>query len=245
MNKPIKEYAMDILLENGCDEYSYGGTEEWCKAEKIEEELKQAYPNGMKYPYDQVAKAIREISKLKAKDVRQEGFDFDDWGKYGVTDFYDEPKAELQKALDSGKPFNTGWHGSRKEFDSMCIVRGDDETIVMVNQCMDDAEDLIYDCLLDDEEKKLSDDIHEEIMEFLYSDCCFSTEAEAEESIRLDASMDEIIQTAEKLRSSCHQQLNDSFRICIGTTLQALYPDKAENWEEMYLEHCKRLWVGE
>lgn len=57
----VKAYARTILLDHGCDEYSYGGT---C-GDTILSDLKEAYPNGMEYPYVDVANAIMEISKMR------------------------------------------------------------------------------------------------------------------------------------------------------------------------------------
>lgn len=61
MNETIKAYARKILSDHGCDEYSYGGI----SGESILSDLKEAYPNGMEYPYVDVANAIMEISKMR------------------------------------------------------------------------------------------------------------------------------------------------------------------------------------
>ena len=55
----LKEYALKILTDAGCDEYTYGG--EWSK--KIMDDLKQAFPDGMEYPYIEVANAILAMSR--------------------------------------------------------------------------------------------------------------------------------------------------------------------------------------
>ena len=57
----IIDYAKKILADHGCDEYTYGG--EWGK--HVLDDLKEAYPNGMEYPYVDVANAILSISKQK------------------------------------------------------------------------------------------------------------------------------------------------------------------------------------
>ena len=57
----IQEYAKKILTDAGCDEYTYGG--DWSK--HIMDDLKQAYPDGMEYPYIDVANAILAMSKPK------------------------------------------------------------------------------------------------------------------------------------------------------------------------------------
>lgn len=55
----VVEYAKTILSDAGCDKYTYGG--EWAKF--IMNDLKIAYPNGMKYPYIDVANAILAMSR--------------------------------------------------------------------------------------------------------------------------------------------------------------------------------------
>ena len=226
----INEYAMDILLENGCDEFTYGGNDKWCKPEKIAEELKTAYPNGMKYPYMQVAKAIREISKLKAKDVRQEGFDFEDWGKWGVGDFYEDHENELRTALASGKPFSTGWHGWRKTEYTLSISRGDDVTMLDVWDCMDEAftqEDLFTDFLTSEETEMLTDEKLKEIREYLMmGDFCEETGDTG--YLPLTATFDEIMAKASEMIEGCEKRLNESFGECIATTLYVLYGNSEE-----------------
>ena len=57
----VIDYAKKILADHGCDEYTYGG--EWGK--RVLDDLKEAYPNGLEYPYVDVANAILSISKQK------------------------------------------------------------------------------------------------------------------------------------------------------------------------------------
>ncbi len=60
MQKTIKDYAKKILKDSGCDIYSYGNSE---MREFLLQDLKEAYPDGMEYPYIDVANAILAISK--------------------------------------------------------------------------------------------------------------------------------------------------------------------------------------
>lgn len=55
----VESYAMKILSDNGCDCYTYGGED--CK--HVLEDLKEGYPNGMEFPYIDVANAILSISR--------------------------------------------------------------------------------------------------------------------------------------------------------------------------------------
>lgn len=61
MTDEVKAYAEKILQEHRCNEYSYYGV----NGEEIIRDLKEAYPDGMKYPYIDVANAIMLISKPK------------------------------------------------------------------------------------------------------------------------------------------------------------------------------------
>lgn len=58
MNDELKQYAKKILRDAGCDLHTYGG--EWSK--HIMDDLKQAFPDGMKFPYIDVANAILSMS---------------------------------------------------------------------------------------------------------------------------------------------------------------------------------------
>ena len=56
----VESYALKILADSGCDCYSYGNVED---SEILLEDLKTEYPDGMKYPYIDVANAILAISR--------------------------------------------------------------------------------------------------------------------------------------------------------------------------------------
>ena len=58
----LKEYAEKILTDSGCDCYSYGNVSD---SEVLLEDLKTEFPNGMKFPYIDVANAILAISRPK------------------------------------------------------------------------------------------------------------------------------------------------------------------------------------
>lgn len=57
----LNEYAWKILRDHGCDEYTYGG--EWSK--HVFKDLKEAYPNGMEFPYVEVANEILSFSRAQ------------------------------------------------------------------------------------------------------------------------------------------------------------------------------------
>lgn len=228
--KTINEYAMDILKEHGCDEFTYGGNHDFCKPERIAEDLKTVYPNGMKYPYIEVAKAIREISKLKAKEVPQEGFDFEDWGKWGIGDFYEDHEEELRKAIESGKPFSTGWHGWRETEYTLSISRGDDATVLDVWDCMDEAFQqtaLFCDFLTSEETEMLTEEKLEEIRDYLMMGD-FVEETGDTEYLPVTATFDEVMEKASEMIQGCENRLNESFGECIAVTLYFLYGESDE-----------------
>ena len=55
----LATYAMSILAETGCDCHSYGTY----FADKILEDLKSGYPDGMEFPYEDVANEILAMSR--------------------------------------------------------------------------------------------------------------------------------------------------------------------------------------
>lgn len=61
MRKVVKDYARKILADHGCDKFTYGDT----PSSTILRDLKEGYPNGMDFPYVDVANAIMAISKRK------------------------------------------------------------------------------------------------------------------------------------------------------------------------------------
>lgn len=57
----VEAYALAILAEHNCDCYTYGGE----SGETILNDLKEGYPEGMEFPYIDVANAIVQISRVK------------------------------------------------------------------------------------------------------------------------------------------------------------------------------------
>ena len=55
----LNEYAEKILADSGCNCYSYGNVSD---SEVLLEDLKTEFPNGMKFPYIDVANAILAMS---------------------------------------------------------------------------------------------------------------------------------------------------------------------------------------
>ena len=59
MKRAITEYAKKILADHDCGPTSYWGA----TGEEVIRDLKEAYPNGMAYPYVDVANAILLLAK--------------------------------------------------------------------------------------------------------------------------------------------------------------------------------------
>lgn len=57
----VEAYALAILAEHHCDCYTYGGESGQC----VLDDLKEGYPDGMEYPYIDVANAILSISRVR------------------------------------------------------------------------------------------------------------------------------------------------------------------------------------
>lgn len=59
MKRAITEYAKKILADHGCDRTTYWGE----TGENIIRDLKEAYPDGMEYPYVDVANAMLLLAR--------------------------------------------------------------------------------------------------------------------------------------------------------------------------------------
>lgn len=153
-------------------------------------------------------------------------FDFEDWGSWGVGDFYNGNEEELRKVIESGEPFDTGWHGFKKEIQSMRIHRDETGVEVQVSAAMDEVfeeEDLFYDFLEDDEYELLTDEVVDEVRDCL---CMGDFVEETEDSITLqNPTFDDVMKAASECADYCDERLHDSFLECIGTTLYIMYED--------------------
>lgn len=156
-------------------------------------------------------------------------FDFYDWGKWGVGDFYNGNEELLKNALSSGEDFDTNWHGFKKELESMRIAKDSNGVTVSVSAYMDSALeewDLICDGISEDEEAMLTEDIVEEIREALYRAMwadMYCEECENTAVLPASATFDEIIAKASELMEGCYNKLHESFRLCAWNTLYILY----------------------
>lgn len=157
-------------------------------------------------------------------------FDFGDWGKWGLGDWYDGVEEQLRAALASGQPFDTGWHGWRETEYSMKIQRSMNGVTVDVYNCMDSAleqRDLFYDFLTSEECERLTDEMINQIRDYLYMGE-FVEEITESETLPADTTLEEIMRKAGELIDFCNNVLKESFRECISTTLWVMYGESED-----------------
>lgn len=140
---------------------------------------------------------------------------FYDFGHYGIFDepdmFYPEVRDLLQKALDSGEDFDTGWGGFKKELQSIRIHAVGDVIRLEVSQSMDDMPELIFDCSETDD---LTDDEVEVIIDaWDLSD--YTTDTYAEASLQRNSSIADIVKAATKLANECNEFLEEGYAFVV------------------------------
>ena len=175
-------------------------------------------------------------------------FDFDDWGSWGPLDLYDGPKAALEKAIESGEEFDTGWHGFKKETESMRVQRDVNCVTVECEAEMDDYQEgeLIDDCLTSEEMDRMTDEMYEIIIDELDSETAFSTNAyNRSDCYEKNPTVEGIIETAGIMLDNCERELNESFKFCIRTTLSVLYEGESEEKIAEIVEARIKELVGE
>lgn len=167
-------------------------------------------------------------------------FDFDDWGSWGVGDFYDGNEEELRKAIESNEPFDTGWHGFKKEIQSMRVHRNETGVEVQVFAEMDDVfeqHDLFCDFLEDNEFSLLTNEMIDEIRDYL---CMGDFVEETEDSITLqNPTFEDVMKAARECANYCEERLHDSFLECIETTLYVMY-ENDPNRDDIIQERIKK-----
>lgn len=168
---------------------------------------------------------------------------FNDWGSWGVGDFYEDPLKILRGAVASGKPFDSGWHSWKKELQSMRIVRDDVSTTIEVSEYMDDPygdHELLGDFLEDDEWEKLDDETLETLNEKFYEHDVVDEVQDEYSGLPRNATFNEIIEKARELMKGCSERLNEAFRNCIALTLLQIYgeSDETEKRIEERIKKC-------
>ena len=170
-----------------------------------------------------VIKHYSVLQNCVRKENAMADFDFNDWGSWGVGDFYSDTEKLLRDAIDSGEPFDTQWHGFKKEIQSMRIARDHDGITVSVSESMDEGPDLIFDVLLDNEDDLLTEDMIEQILDNLAADMEFTDTTNYLEHLSSEATFDQVIAAAKALAAACGAKLKECFHSCIAETLTVLY----------------------
>ena len=238
----IREYTLDLLYKSGCDKKSYRDVtvEQAISDVKAYEEDHGELP----FPAEDIGKELVLICNNERldplpppKDLSDE---FDDWGSWGVGDMRNSEQI-LRDAIASGDRFTTGWHGWKKELQSMCIERTEDEVIVSTSAYMDDLEDfaIISDCLTNEEEEKITEEQYEAIRDALFECMEFITEEEESETLPVTATYEEIMAKADECMDYCERRLKEAFHLCIGITLSELYKDM--EYHELDKLICERI----
>lgn len=225
----IREYTLDLLCKSGCNKKSYKNvTAEQAIADvkAYEEERGEPLP----FHAEDVGKELILICNNERLEPlpppRDLSDEFDDWGSWGIGDMRNGEQI-LRDAIASGDRFTTGWHGWKKELQSMCVERTEDAVIVSTSAYMDDLDDyaIINDCLTNEEEQKITEEQYKAIRDALYECVEFFTEEEEQDTLPVTATYEEIMEKAEECMDYCERRLKESFHLCIGVTLSELYKD--------------------
>ena len=136
-----------------------------------------------------------------------------DFGHWGICDdescLYPEVYSLLEKYLKSGNDFNTGWHGFKKEIQSMKIEAVDDDIKVHVWGGMDDMPDLIYDT---ENGEKLTEEQMEIVEAVWDSEFWACTEQIKRGSLSRNCSVNDILSLAVKLSNEINDELEHWFQ---------------------------------
>ena len=135
-----------------------------------------------------------------------------DIGHYGIFDepecFYPKCREHLQKDLEEGRDFDTGWHGFKKELQSIRIKAVGESIILSICVYMDEMPDLIYDC---DGGENLTDEQIELVEEIWYGNPDAATEEMESREIPRTSTMQELLNEAVNMSFKCQIALDESF----------------------------------
>lgn len=141
-----------------------------------------------------------------------------DFGHYGIFDepdcFYDDARELLDHDLKSGKDFDTGWHGFKKEIESMRIYAYGDNIFIEVWVGMDEMPELIYDC--DGGEDLTEEQV--ELVEDIWNDELWTkTENTHEIRVPRNSTIEDIVKAASEVRDEIDSELDECFKFLEGT----------------------------
>lgn len=145
---------------------------------------------------------------VKKFEVRE----FNSWGRWELNG---DGAEALKEAMESGLPFEIGFHGFTKTDYSMAVTRNEDLTYtIQVYGEMDDLYDgsLIYDAVYGSDEEWLTDDVIQEIITDCEK-CLFGNSATVEDTLDDDADIHDIEDTYYSLCGYCQEILDENFTL--------------------------------
>ena len=156
-----------------------------------------------------------------------------DTTKYGLTDLYPEAEQKLRELLDSGKPFQTEWTSSSKEFCGFQISsNGATEVIVdafdgEIDEGTELVEDAIWDLKIDD--GFFTEDEMAEMYDLVVMDGGYASEvSKSSETLTYPATYEQIMDTLEKLGEENRKSLDETYE-CLKETVKQFA--KAKDWK--------------
>lgn len=179
--------------------------------------------------HDSIYDGVEELAEKKKGEREDEMLDGDDalsrWGGYGPHDLDEEADKWLRDALASGKWFDSGWHGFSKETCEMRVTRDGSGVKVEVCASMDDLDDytLIMDCLTDEEQVRMTEEMCGRVAETLFQDETFTTETERSSDCMENPTVEQVMEKASDLLRECDAKLIGCFTQCKEAALRVLY----------------------
>lgn len=141
-----------------------------------------------------------------------------DFGHYEldgtVQCLYPNVKDMLKQELSSNEDFDTWFHGFKNSFETMRLIANSDKILLTVTLEMDEIENLVDDLNID----FISDDVRNQLIEFMINDDSFVTETLASMEIDRNSSLEYIIEKATMLSAKNEEVLNNCFSTLVKKT---------------------------
>ena len=130
---------------------------------------------------------------------------------WGLTDLYPEVEQELQKLIESKKPFVTSSLDSKKEIGGWSMSRAEEDGNISISvwAAMDEGYDLIYDAT----EEELTSEEETEALDYFYEEC--SSELESHILIEASSTLDDILLEVSSVYDELTNELHSYFEIMV------------------------------